>query len=223
MAGFDKQCAPELNEDDPDASEQQTTPSGVPAIFKEFDCRSGVFRDARFFHTRFHGIHLTPDTLAEFLRSESTIAKSQKLARIILAFLKDAIRINAATLWALERLWTNNESPVTDSPGRSAIHLVKVYFAAYLSSSWDQNFDLVYFALEESAVENLEKYANPNNRWNLTIRWHIYPNELPLISHEDFLRSPQQLRHHSSRRDMLLAAINKRSLTMNRENVSVGK
>ena len=215
MAGFDEQGAPELDEQsDPDTIKTQTTSPGILKILKEFDCNSGVFRDARFFHARFHGIHLTRDTLQEFLRSETTIAKAEKLARITLSFLKDAVRVDEATLSVLERLWTKNESRTVNQPGRNSVFLVKIYFAAYLTMSWEQNFDLVYFALEDSAVEDLHKYANPNNHANITRRWYIHPSRILLMSQDDFLRFPEQLRHHSSRRDMLLAAIDKRSLVI---------
>ena len=224
MAELNSQGVPELDErGDADISEPRNTPSGIPTILKEFDCTSGVFRDARFFHTRFHGIHLTRDTLKEFLGSETTIAKAQKLARIILGLLKDAIRVDEATLSALERLWTNNESHTIDPPGRTQTFLVKVSFAAYFTLSWEQTFDLVYFALEESAVEDLQRYANPNNHKSIAKRLHLCPGHLPLLSQDDVLQFAEQLRHHSSRRDMLLAAINKRSLTMHCEDVHVGK
>ena len=192
----------------PDSALQQISSSSVPEILKDLDCSMGVIRDARFFQARFYGLHITRDNLEEFLQTESTSSKLQKLARGLQRFLKDAMRVDEATLNKLETLWTGEDRPGAILTQPSQVFLVKISMTAYLTSSWEQVVELTYVAIEEAAVDALKKRAD------MVRGWCLYPSKLPFVREEELLRILTELRRSSSQRDILFAAICSRCLVV---------
>jgi hypothetical protein len=187
----------------------QVPSSGLPKYVTDFfDNPNGVVRDARFFQARFCAVHATADDLHVLLKSESTPAKFRQLARDLQGFLRDAVLVNEHALVALKMLWSENDSDLTSAVDQGRMFLAKICMAAYLDPSWQQVIELTYIAIEENAIDTLIQCAPIKGR-------RLCPSKLPFVDHDQLLALPKALRHSSSKRDMLLAAINQRCLVIN--------
>lgn len=105
----------------------QAPPSGLPKYVTDFfDNPDGVVRDARHFQARFFAVHATAGDLHVLLKSESTPAKSRKLARDLQVLLRDAVLVSEHSLVALKMLWAENDSDIT-----SAVDQVECFWLKY--------------------------------------------------------------------------------------------
>lgn len=189
-----------------DTPQRRPIDEQIPEILSQYDSQQGVVRSSRFVHARFQCLCITDSNVDEFLQSFATVERSRKEANTLLRVLKDSWRIQFASLYALETMWTGSPRMCDDLTGGSESCLLKLTVAAYLSPTWMQVLELSAIAITESALDTLTKHVDPAGQTPVDALG------LPFVAEQHLVGFLSHARHGPPR-STLQAAIIRSSMT----------
>lgn len=146
--------------DNQPVSETEETQTGPDQDqFHSFNTRTLAIRDASYIRSRFSALYITADNIDSFIQSTDSKAKAKRLATIMLATSRTALRVEKACLDGLELMWTGKDRESTDLYQPNKIFLAQFTISAYLHCDWQPVLELGYVAIAEETVDILVKTA----------------------------------------------------------------
>lgn len=185
--------------------------------FMAFDGSDGLVRHATFVELRYFCLVITKDNIQTFLRSIPT-PRVQRVCRLILQNLKEAMQINAEYLDAMERKWTGAES-ITRNPFsiQPQFHTT-MSLATYFSSRWHIVRDLSVIALAEDAWDGIVHASGLKANREKT----MVPFSSRVIESTTLLSSLERLKAGSPRQ-VLLSAIERHYISLEMSSLDQGQ